>query len=112
MVNVKFYKNQFGYYKAIMTGHANYKPGNDIICSAVSALGLALVGTIKNIQGLKTKKCEYKKDIRVIVEQDQKYQSLINAVFTTIFIGLLQIMNSYPKNVAVTEVVEKLEGQP
>ena len=77
-------------------GHALFNPGNDIVCSAVSALFYAFAGFLYNDSKVRRfgihldsgdAKIEAKGDIR--------------QAFDVFVIGLLQIEKSYPDNVKI-----------
>ncbi len=46
MIEIYAYRKG-GYYRLYVSGHANYHPGEDIVCAGVSALVGALVGYAK-----------------------------------------------------------------
>jgi len=106
MVEVKFYKGSRGYESFSLKGHANYNPGNDIVCSAISGLGMALIGTLKNIKDLDITNCYYEDgniDISINPFIDQYQQDNVDMVFKTVLIGLLQIQQSYPANIKIND---------
>ena len=102
MINIRIVcrKNDFREFHS--AGHANFNTGNDIVCSAVSALSYALLGTLSNIPGLKIEKevGDGKMDI-FISSDNQEVRKIANTVFSTITIGVRQIAGSYPDNVVV-----------
>lgn len=85
-------------------GHAEFNPGNDIVCSAVSALAYTLAGAIQNIgfddSVFKEKPGDYLLDIKF---KDASVKAIDRAktIFEAIYIGIWQIANTYPDNVSV-----------
>lgn len=104
MVEVSFIKGDYGFETLKVVGHANYNPGNDIVCSAISALTQALIGTLQNIPGLKFNN-KTVQDGNIFVEivpfLDENVQRIIDTVFLTVMIGLKQIEKSYPQSIHI-----------
>ncbi len=104
MVEVTFVKGDYGFETLRVVGHAEYNPGNDIVCSAISALTQALVGTLQNIKGLEFNK-KIIQDGNVTVELapfvDEEMQRIVDTIFLTVLIGLKQIEKSYPQNIHI-----------
>jgi uncharacterized protein YsxB (DUF464 family) len=86
-------------------GHAYAgKPGEDIVCSAISAIAYTAIGSLLNIAG----GCEYtavEGDMKCFLpegisqEDDKSAQIILN----TIYIGFKQVEESYGKYVSVCE---------
>ena len=80
-------------------GHAEYNPGNDIVCAGVSALFYAFAGYLKN-----------KEDVRDVVIDLKSGNSKIEGwgdlkeAFDMLVIGIEQIAQTYPKNVRCTYI--------
>jgi uncharacterized protein YsxB (DUF464 family) len=85
----------------IMQGHADYNPGNDIVCAGCSAVWYSLLGWVANMP----------EHVTVL---DQKNESEGNfhyiratgdtsfaAAFDMALIGLAQLAQKYPENVKV-----------
>lgn len=111
-VTVSINKNT---YELDMHGHAEYCPGNDIVCSACSALAGALIGWVHN--NPKHIKKIYKmtgcKDLlpgagRAYLKA--KGGKCLQSAFMTAVIGLCQVSLEYPKNVRVTINETLLKG--
>ena len=87
-------KNEGDKYSVTGNGHADYNPGQDIICSAVSMLFYAFAGYLIN----KDIECKYKLD-----SGNSKIEAVGDAkeCFDMIKIGFLQLESKYPKNVKV-----------
>jgi uncharacterized protein YsxB (DUF464 family) len=86
-------------------GHAGYNPGNDIVCSAVSASAYTLWGAVVNICGIsqaryKDKPGDFLFDIDV-KNMDKPVLDKLKTIFQTIYIGIKLIAESYPDNVEV-----------
>ena len=106
MVEIKYVKSTHKYIFELK-GHAEYNPGNDIVCSAVSALAYTLLGSLENIDygifktitmGNGYIKCE------TIIDYDD-IKTKIDAIHETILIGYLQIQEKYKNHVIVDSSV-------
>lgn len=87
-------KNEGDKYNVCGIGHADYNPGNDIVCSAVSMLFYAFVGYLVN----SNIECKYTLDSgnsRIEAVGDAK------ECFEMLKIGVLQLEEKYPDNVKV-----------
>lgn len=106
MVTVEFYQDSQGFTAMNLKGHACYNPGNDVVCAGISALAFALVGTLKNIDGIAFTRLQYQDGVVVEIEPfaDEETQAVVDAVFTTVLIGLKQIQKQYPENIRVKEM--------
>lgn len=106
MVKVEFYRSRFGFEAMDLTGHAEYNPGNDVVCAGISALAFALAGELKR------RKASFKRfDIRegVHVETEPFIhdvpQAGINAVYETCLTGLRQIEKKFPDHIQISETI-------
>jgi uncharacterized protein YsxB (DUF464 family) len=106
VVIVEFYQDNQGFTAMELKGHAEYNPGNDIVCAGISALAFALVGTLKSIEGVSFTRLQYQDGVTVEIEPfaDEQEQAVVDAVFTTVLIGLKQIQNKYPDHIQVKEM--------
>ena len=89
-------------------GHAGYNPGNDIVCSAVSALAYTLAGAVNGIRGIDQITCKDKPGDFLFCVSIKKLSSPIygklKTIFLTVYTGINLIAESYPKNVEVNFV--------
>lgn len=80
-------------------GHANYDPGRDIVCAAVSGLEYALIGYVLN-----TMKCQPARMTtgrgRTSIKVYGSREDLL-AVWEMTTIGMLQLAMAYPDHVRV-----------
>lgn len=77
-------------------GHALFNSGNDIVCSAVSALFYAFSGFLHNSSVVKRADIHLNSgDAKIKARGD------IQQAFDMFMIGLLQIEKSYPKNIHI-----------
>jgi uncharacterized protein YsxB (DUF464 family) len=77
-------------------GHALFNPGNDIVCSAVSALFYAFAGFLHNDSKVR------RADIHLNSgDAEIKAKGDIRQAFDVFVIGLLQIEKSYPQNIKI-----------
>ena len=94
-------------YELNMQGHAGYCPGNDIVCSACSALAAALIGWVynnpKHIKRVyRLTGCEEMLPGAGRAQLRLRGDRCLRSAFMTAVIGLCQVAVQYPKNVRVT----------
>ena len=87
-------------YRLSLRGHAEYNPGNDIVCAGVSAIAYALAGYIINAPG------HVREMIALSLESGEAEISVrgderIAAAIDMALIGILQISAKYPQKVQV-----------
>lgn len=106
MVEISIIRDNEGKMRGFnVEGHAGYaRKGEDIVCSAVSALAYTAVGSLMNMAG----GCDYEeKDgfmkIRIKDRRSEKETISSEIILNTIFIGFMQLMESYKKFVRVSE---------
>jgi len=88
-----------------MNGHAGYNPGNDIVCSAASAVAYALAGYLHNAEGHNAEghidemygRHLERGDVLLHCHGDE----CVAAAFEMAYVGLAQIAQAYPDNVTV-----------
>ncbi len=98
MIEVFSYRHG-GYCRLFVTGHANYNPGEDIVCAGVSALTGALVGYARQ-----SPDCRH---LRVSVRPGEVFLCVrgdLCAGFDMIVGGLCRIAAAYPDHVRVTSL--------
>ena len=89
-----------GKYRLYVTGHANYAPGNDIVCAGVSALVSALVQYAKQSPACRHLRCHAQKG-----EVFLSCRGGLGAGFDMTVGGLCAIAASYPAHVTVQSTV-------
>ncbi len=85
-----------GYYRLFVSGHANYHPGEDIVCAGVSALTGALVGYAKG-----SPECRH---LRASVRPGEVFLACrggLGKAFDVVLEGLRRIAAAYPEHVSV-----------
>ena len=91
-----FATRKAGCYRLWVTGHANYNPGNDIVCAGVSALTGALIGFAK-----KSKACRH---LRCYARHGEVFLACrggLGCAFEAILDALCSIAASYPDHVRI-----------
>ena len=81
-----------------MTGHADYSPGNDIVCAACSALVFALLAFMEHEPSHTLEVTELvceKGEVRLEVKGDAAFA----AAFKTVVYGLTEIAKKYRNHV-------------
>lgn len=111
MTKVTFTKVNGDFTAMDILGHAGFNPGNDIVCSAISALGWTLLGAIKNVPGTDFEYCVKDGTMTCRITKIDSFASKdeINVIFKTVCVGLAQVELSYPKHLSV-EIVEEAAG--
>ena len=118
MTTVCFYKTNGIYYGFEEQGHTGFaESGEDILCSALSAMTMLLINTIE---------CSYDSivdytidekttDIRLIVksalpkyEEDEKKQYAISGLIQAYFIQLMDLMEEYYEYLDVKEIEREI----
>ena len=89
-----------GKYRLYVKGHADYAPGNDIVCAGVSALIGALVGYAKQNSACRHLRCSMQPG-----EVFLSCRGGLGAGFDMIVGGLAAIAASYPDHVRVQSTV-------
>lgn len=107
MVDVRFEGKSLRFTGVHIHGHAT---GSETVCAIVSALGMALVGALKNVELIYGKRAieflqfQYEDGIDIVLNDYPKpLYHTVNAMFTTIYIGLKQVEQSSPEYVRVIE---------
>lgn len=97
MIAVKITRKD-GQYRAVSSGHADYNPGNDIVCASVSTIMFTLMGAVENLTdaGLRHNSVEGGHiDIRCKpMSETDKYVAAL--LFNAAIIGVLQVQEKYP----------------
>lgn len=86
-----------GRYQLEAVGHADYDPGHDIVCAAVSAVIWSLIGGMENTDA-ETVHSEQSGRVRIICRGDGEG---IRGMWLMAEIGLRQIAAKYPENVEI-----------
>jgi uncharacterized protein YsxB (DUF464 family) len=99
LIAIKVYRNRDSTVRVRVSGHGGGKKGEDIVCSAVSAVTqTALAGLLyygKNL--IKWKKKDGLLDIAISDTQDQELFSVFKTILFTMVLGLKGIVEEYPK---------------
>ena len=88
-----------GNYRLYVKGHADYAPGNDIVCAGVSALVSALVA-----YAAKSRECRH---LRCRVCSGEAFLACrggLGVGFDVVLEGLSAIAKAYPGHVSVTHI--------
>jgi uncharacterized protein YsxB (DUF464 family) len=99
-VEIKTAKDGF---TATLKGHAEFNPGNDIVCAAISTLSGTLAAACANVKGSHIYYNDLPGDqtIRVWGVTVWRQREEVKTILKTVLIGLKQIENEYPKNISV-----------
>jgi uncharacterized protein YsxB (DUF464 family) len=87
-----------------INGHAGYNPGNDIVCSAISALAYTFLFAIIDIDAKTINYKDEPGDYYCYVDLKKQNESVIqkaNIIFRVVYIGIKKIAETYPQNVKV-----------
>lgn len=91
--------NYIGYHLSA-TGHAEYEPGNDIVCASVSALFYTLANYLEYIGAEDLEGSDEEKDFHI----DCKalfHDKAVHTSFRMMVFGLQLLAEQYPDNVSV-----------
>jgi uncharacterized protein YsxB (DUF464 family) len=111
MVKVVVKKNLERYVSLKITGHAySGKPGNDIVCAAVSTLGQTLANALEAIAEIPEKELEliYDSGLLTLHIPETADRHTVDILFRNFVIGIEGIIGSYPKNVKL--IIEEVQG--
>jgi uncharacterized protein YsxB (DUF464 family) len=96
---IEIYKNNNS---VIIKGHANYNPGNDIVCSAVSTLTFTLIGSLTEFNIKHETSLDVKGVSTIqIFEKNKTEKMQKDIILKIVFNGLQQIADKYPLNVKI-----------
>jgi uncharacterized protein YsxB (DUF464 family) len=102
MTKIYFKKDGDNYISAEIVGHAGFNPGNDIVCSAISALGWTLLGALENVDGAEVEYSVKSGEITCkTFTVDESEKDKVNCIFETVLIGLKQIELAHPENLKI-----------
>ena len=95
MIRVYPYRKR-GYYRLYVTGHADFNPGEDVVCAGVSALVCALLSF-----ALQSADCKH---LRHFAKKGEVFLSCrggLGAAYDAVLLGLRRIAEQYPMHVCV-----------
>lgn len=104
MIEIRTLKTNRGYERFKMEGHANFNPGNDIVCAAISALAYTLIASLDTIEDISIKELNVSSGLlHVEIEPfiDEAIQNVADIIFDTILRGMELIEVKYPKHVEI-----------
>ncbi|MDK2866756.1 MAG: uncharacterized protein PWP51_993 [Clostridiales bacterium] len=111
MVKVVVKKNAAQYLSLKITGHAySGKPGNDIVCAAVSTLGQTLANALEAIAEIPEKELSLsvQSGLLSLSVPETADRHTVDILFRNFVIGIDGIAGSYPKNVKL--IIEEVQG--
>ena len=95
MIRVFAYRRR-GYCRLYVTGHAEYNPGEDVVCAGVSALVGALIAFAEG-----NRECRH---LRWSAEPGEVFLACrggLGKAFDAVLLGLARIAQAYPEHVSV-----------
>ena len=85
-----------GYYRLYVTGHADFNPGEDVVCAGVSALVCALLSFARQAPDCKhLRHCEKKGEVFLACRGG------LGKAYDAVLLGLRCIAQQYPSHVCV-----------
>ena len=118
MTTITFYKTNGIYYGFEEQGHTGFADsGEDILCSALSAMTMLIINTIEVSYASRVDYTidEKTTDIRLIVksalpkyEEDEKKQYAISGLIQAYFIQLMDLMEEYYEYLDVKEIEREI----
>lgn len=103
MVNVSIANISKNQYSISIIGHADYNPGNDIVCSAISAISYTILGSLMNIPTAIVKYDISSGDMVIDVEDVLMVKDIVkvSTIIDVAILGFMQIEAKYPSNIKV-----------
>lgn len=85
--------------KVTVKGHANYaKPGQDIVCAAISTLSQVFVASVEDLTAAQIKTAQTGGYMEIVIEEStERAQVLLDSFL----LGCRMIADEYPDNVRV-----------
>jgi len=96
MIRVRFCQSN-GNHILEMTGHADYNPGNDIVCAGASAIAYTLIGSLTNLAKDEISYSAEPGELNLVCPVGKNSEILFHGAI----IGLLQLQQKYPDNISV-----------
>lgn len=81
-------------------GHADYNPGNDIVCAGISTLFYSFVNAIANIPDIIYDTAVKSGDAMITINEIPE-KTRVNQSFIMLLGGLLEIESKYPKHIRI-----------
>lgn len=91
-------------------GHAEYNPGNDIVCAAVSALMQTLYAGLDGVCHASAGEKHEDGMMVVVVYTDRENEKAVHTLFQSILLGLQLIAGEYPEHVQIEPMTESIGG--
>lgn len=89
-------------YTIDIEGHAGYRPGMDIVCSAASVLGYTLINALSDIEADRVNVNTYEDgELHINIVPAEKDSEKVKIVIDTIMLGYELLAEQYPENVSV-----------
>lgn len=92
--------------RLVISDHAGYNPGNDIVCAGISAIAYTMAGYLHNKKEVEILDETIKDGFFSITFRGDEYAS---EVYHAIWIGLLQIEKKFPSHLVVYRFTEEKE---
>ena len=107
MTKVYYFKSE-DQHELYIYGHAGYdEEGRDIVCSAVSSIGYALLGFLENEADDTSEYAYFTESGKLVVSANAS--ASVDAAFKMAVIGLRQIAKQYPDHVRVSLTPHKAD---
>lgn len=103
MISVCFSWNENGYH-ARSEGHADYDPGHDPVCAAVSAIMFGLAGSLKTLTQGGDSCLRWSVEqgiIQISFYPSSQDEDTARLLFLSAAVGITQVQMSHPDNVRV-----------
>lgn len=103
MTDIKWYWEN-GVCGLVAEGHAAYEPGNDIVCSAISALVQTLYAGLEMRCYASVTRQQESGWFDINVAVTEKNRERVKVLFDSVVFGLELIAREYPENVKIARV--------
>lgn len=102
MTKVEFVRGDYGFEELNINNHAEDK----VVCSAISSLGMTLIGALQHSFADLISECYYSDgflSVKINPSLDEDRQKTVDTIFETIYVGLKQIEATYPQNININD---------
>lgn len=99
--------NEYGVTYIDIEGHAEYNPGNDIVCAAISTLSYMIINFFQRMyDNGELSDFSYTDEpgsIRIIVKRDNQYKIQFRSAMDMFTMGLEMIEEQFPDNLQIED---------
>lgn len=103
LVKIKRYDDN-NIYSFAVQGHANYNPGDDIVCAAVSAITIGTVNALGALAKVELPNIDYQSGLlKVRIDADADHHDRAQTILESMIIMLRSVEQSYGKHLKIKD---------